>query len=206
MKGRFPWFNATSIALGFAFLYIPILLLVIYSLQRVEARDRVGGFSTKWYASLLENQAAERCRMGDDPRGAHVSHNGDDPRHAGGDHARSPRPLPWPNAVLGHDLRAACHARRHHRAVVAVAVRRHRTSTAAYGRSLIAHITFTMCYVGRRRAVRRLQDFDDSVEEAAMDLGAPPLNTFFQVDAADHCAGASCPAGCWLSRCRSTIW
>ena len=31
MKGRFSWFNATSIGLGFAFLYIPILLLIIYS-------------------------------------------------------------------------------------------------------------------------------------------------------------------------------
>ena len=43
MKGRFTWFNATSIALGFAFLYIPILLLVIYSFNEFEARDRVGG-------------------------------------------------------------------------------------------------------------------------------------------------------------------
>ncbi len=28
---RFTWFNATSLAFGFAFLYLPILLLVIYS-------------------------------------------------------------------------------------------------------------------------------------------------------------------------------
>ena len=43
MKGRFSWFNATSIALGFAFLYIPILLLGDLQLQRVEARDGMGG-------------------------------------------------------------------------------------------------------------------------------------------------------------------
>ena len=31
MSRRFSWFNVTSITIGFAFLYIPILLLVIYS-------------------------------------------------------------------------------------------------------------------------------------------------------------------------------
>ena len=28
---RFSWFNATSLTFGFAFLYLPILLLIIYS-------------------------------------------------------------------------------------------------------------------------------------------------------------------------------
>ena len=31
MNNRFSWFNVTAIVVGFAFLYIPILLLVIYS-------------------------------------------------------------------------------------------------------------------------------------------------------------------------------
>ena len=44
----------------------------------------------------------------------------------------------------------------------------------------IAHITFTMCFAAVV-VQARLQDFDKSVEEAAMDLGATPLNTFFQV-------------------------
>ena len=126
MKGRFSWFNATSIALGFAFLYIPILLLVIYSFNEFEARDRVGRLVDEVVRLSARKPGPERCRMGDDPRGAHVSHNRDDPRHAGGDHARSPRSLPRTDAVLGHDLRAARHARRYHRAVAAAAVRRHR--------------------------------------------------------------------------------
>ena len=53
---RFTWFNATSIALGFAFLYIPILLLVIYSFNESKLVTVWGGWSTKWYASLLENE------------------------------------------------------------------------------------------------------------------------------------------------------
>jgi putrescine transport system permease protein len=44
----------------------------------------------------------------------------------------------------------------------------------------LAHITFTMCYAAVV-VQARLQDFDKSVEEAAMDLGATPINTFFQV-------------------------
>ena len=44
----------------------------------------------------------------------------------------------------------------------------------------IAHITFTMCFAAVV-VQARLADFDKSVEEAAMDLGATPINTFFQV-------------------------
>ena len=57
MRGRFSWFNATSIAFGFAFLYIPIMLLVIYSFNESRLVTVWAGFSTKWYGSLLENQA-----------------------------------------------------------------------------------------------------------------------------------------------------
>ena len=46
---RFSWFNATSIALGFAFLYIPILLLVIYSFNESKLVTVWGGWSTKWF-------------------------------------------------------------------------------------------------------------------------------------------------------------
>lgn len=44
----------------------------------------------------------------------------------------------------------------------------------------IAHITFSMCYVAVV-VQSRLVTFDQSIEEAAMDLGAPPFRTFFQV-------------------------
>ena len=56
MNKRFSWFNVTAIVFGFAFLYIPILILVIYSFNDVETRDRVGRVLDKWYAGLLDNE------------------------------------------------------------------------------------------------------------------------------------------------------
>jgi putrescine transport system permease protein len=43
-----------------------------------------------------------------------------------------------------------------------------------------AHTTLTMCFV-TVVVQARLLDFDRSLEEAAMDLGCPPLKTFFTV-------------------------
>jgi putrescine transport system permease protein len=45
---------------------------------------------------------------------------------------------------------------------------------------VLAHATFTMCFAAVV-VQARLTDFDQSVEEAAMDLGASPVGTFFQV-------------------------
>ena len=45
---------------------------------------------------------------------------------------------------------------------------------------IIAHITFSMCYVAVV-VQSRLLSFDRSIEEAAMDLGATPVRTFLQV-------------------------
>jgi putrescine transport system permease protein len=56
MNNRFTWFNITSIVVGFAFLYIPILILIIYSFNESKLVTVWGGFSTKWYAGLLSNQ------------------------------------------------------------------------------------------------------------------------------------------------------
>jgi putrescine transport system permease protein len=44
----------------------------------------------------------------------------------------------------------------------------------------LAHITFTMCFVAVV-VQSRLISFDRSLEEAAMDLGATPVKTFFQI-------------------------
>jgi putrescine transport system permease protein len=44
----------------------------------------------------------------------------------------------------------------------------------------LAHISFTMCFVAVV-VQSRLVSFDRSLEEAAMDLGAPPLRTFLSV-------------------------
>ena len=42
-----------SLALGFAFLYPPIVLLVVYSFNARRLVTVWGGFSTRWYGALL---------------------------------------------------------------------------------------------------------------------------------------------------------
>jgi putrescine transport system permease protein len=179
MKTRFTWFNATSVTLGFAFLYIPILLLVIYSFNESKLVTVWGGWSTKWYASLLDNQglkdaawvtirvavisstiatilgtlaAITLVRMGRF-RGRTL--------FSGMIFA----PLVMPDVITGLSLLLL---------FVALGFDR------GFWTITLAHITFSMCYAAVV-VQARLQDFDKSVEEAAMDLGATPINTFFQV-------------------------
>ena len=57
MNRRFSWFNATSLTLGFAFLYLPMVILVIFSFNASKLVTVWAGFSTRWYGELLTNQA-----------------------------------------------------------------------------------------------------------------------------------------------------
>ena len=52
----------------------------------------------------------------------------------------------------------------------------------------LAHTTFTMCFVAVV-VQSRLLSFDRSIEEAALDLGAPPVAHLLRDHAADHRAG-----------------
>lgn len=54
---RLSWFNVTSLTLGLAFLYLPMLLLIIYSFNDSKLVTVWAGFSTKWYGELLNNDA-----------------------------------------------------------------------------------------------------------------------------------------------------
>ena len=51
------WFNVTSLTSGFAFLYLPMLILVIYSFNASKLVTVWAGFSTKWYGELIQNEA-----------------------------------------------------------------------------------------------------------------------------------------------------
>lgn len=46
----------TAVSFGYAFLYIPIVLLVLYSFNDSRLVTVWGGFSTRWYSALFENQ------------------------------------------------------------------------------------------------------------------------------------------------------
>ncbi len=52
---RRPTFLITMLCFGFAFFYIPILSMIVYSFNASRLATVWGGFSTKWYVSLLSN-------------------------------------------------------------------------------------------------------------------------------------------------------
>ena len=56
MKRGLTAFNIGSLIVGFGFLYLPILLLVIYSFNASRLVTVWGGFSTKWYSALFRDQ------------------------------------------------------------------------------------------------------------------------------------------------------
>lgn len=55
MRRAPSWFNITSLMLGLAFLYLPMVVLVIYSFNASRLVTVWGGFSTKWYAALFHD-------------------------------------------------------------------------------------------------------------------------------------------------------
>ncbi|WP_045836503.1 ABC transporter permease subunit [Hyphomicrobium sp. 99] len=179
MNKNFSWFNLTSITFGFAFLYIPILLLVIFSFNESKLVTVWAGFSTKWYSSLMQNQALKDAAWVTIRVGllsatvatilgtlaaitlVRVGRFRGQTLFSGMIFA----PLVMPEVIIGLSLLLL---------FVAMGLDR------GFWTITLAHITFTMCYAAVV-VQARLQDFDKSVEEAAMDLGATPINTFFQV-------------------------
>jgi putrescine transport system permease protein len=53
---RRPIFLFTVLCFGFAFFYIPILSMIVYSFNESRLATVWGGFSTKWYVSLFSNR------------------------------------------------------------------------------------------------------------------------------------------------------
>ena len=172
-------FNISSVVLGFAFLYLPIVLLVIYSFNESKLVTVWAGFSTKWYVSLLSNQSVldaawVTVRVGIlSATVATVLGT-----LAALTLVRFTRfrgrllfsgmvfaPLVMPEVITGLSLLLL---------FVAIGLDR------GFVTVTLAHITFTMCFVAVV-VQSRLMTFDRSLEEAAMDLGAPPVKTFFQI-------------------------
>ena len=59
MRKGLSHFNMVSVALGLSFLYLPIAILVIFSFNNVASVAAWGGWSTRWYAMLLEDGALQ---------------------------------------------------------------------------------------------------------------------------------------------------
>ncbi|NVO17746.1 MAG: ABC transporter permease subunit [Rhodoplanes sp.] len=176
---RLSRFNLVSLALGLAFLYVPILILVVYSFNGSRLVTVWGGFSTRWYAALLEDlplQEAALTSLGI----AFVSASAATVlgtlaaltlTRLGRFRGRLPfaamvyAPLVMPEVITGLSLLLLFVAVGFERGVVTVT---------------IAHTTLTLCFVAVV-VQSRLASFDRSLEEAAMDLGCPPLKTFLTV-------------------------
>jgi putrescine transport system permease protein len=179
MSRRFTWFNATALTFGFAFLYLPILLLVIYSFNASRLVTVWGGFSTRWYAELFRNQALMDAAwvtiriallsatvatiLGTLAAITLVRYGRFRGRalFTGMIYA----PMVMPEVITGLSLLLL---------FVAVGFDR------GFWTVMLAHTTLTMCFVAVV-VQSRLVAFDRSLEEAAMDLGATPLKTFLSV-------------------------
>jgi len=176
---RFTWFNATSLTLGFAFLYLPMLILIIYSFNESRLVTVWAGFSTKWYGELLHNQAFLNAAwvtlkvavisstlaavLGTMAAYAMV--------RAGRFRGRTLfsgmiyAPLVMPEVITGLSL-----------LLLFIAIGMDRGVTTI----VLAHTTFSMCYVSVVVS-SRLATFDQSLEEAALDLGCTPFDAFRSV-------------------------
>jgi len=179
MGRKLSLFNVISVALGLAFLYLPIVILVIYSFNASRLVTVWGGWSLTWYRALLSDRAMidaawaslriaalsasaatvlgtcaaiALTRMGRF-RGRLL--------FSGMVYA----PLVMPEVITGLSLLLL---------FVAFDVDR------GFWTISIAHTTLTLCFV-TVIVQSRLVSFDRSLEEAAMDLGCPPLKTFLTV-------------------------
>jgi putrescine transport system permease protein len=172
-------FNVISLALGFAFLYLPIVILVIYSFNASRLVTVWGGWSLRWYddffhdramleaalmsfrvaatsatiATLLGTLAAVALSRGERFKGRTL--------FSGMLYA----PLVMPEVITGLSL-----------LLLFVAVNAER----GFWTVTIAHTTLTLCFVAVV-VQSRLGSLDRSLEEAAMDLGCDPLRAFASV-------------------------
>jgi putrescine transport system permease protein len=179
MRKGLSFINLTALTLGLAFLYLPIVILVIYSFNASRLVTVWGGWSTRWYGALLNDgalldaafmsvriallSATLATVLGTLAAIALVRIR----RFRG----RLPfsalihAPIVMPEVITGLSL-----------LLLFVAVDLDR----GFWTVTIAHTTITMCFV--TLVVRaRLVTFDRSLEEAAMDLGSPPLRTFLTI-------------------------
>ncbi len=172
-------FNLVSLVLGIAFLYAPIVILVIYSFNASRLVVVWGGWSTQWYAALIDDEALLESAF-ISIRVAFVSATAATVLGTlaavalvrfGQFRGRLLfasmiyAPLVMPEVITGLSLLLL---------FVAISIDR------GFWTIVVAHTTMATCFV-TVVVQSRLVDFDMNLEEAAMDLGAPPLHTFLAV-------------------------
>ena len=188
MKRSF--FSTAVLGFVLAFLYIPIVLVVVYgfvpngiSMSFFGSDGQFLGFSAKWYSQIFSGHRSVdalmqsfwlsliiaglatvvSCVLGTTAGIALHRWKG---RLQSLHHALVYTPLIMPDILIGISL-----------LMLFVACR----VDCGFWTILIAHVTFCVSYVVMT-VLARLQDFDDRILEAAYDLGAGPWYTFFKVE------------------------
>jgi len=172
-------------AFGYAFLYVPILSVIVYSFNDSRLVTLWGGASLRWYRSLLHNGdilaaatlSLEIAVISATAATALGTLAGLALNRLGRFRGRTlmtgmiTSPLVMPEIITGISLLFLFISLAHwigwpaQRGAVTIA---------------ISHITFSMAYVAV--VVRsRLGSLDQSLEEAAMDLGGRPVRVFFDI-------------------------
>ena len=180
MPGR-ARFAFAVLAFGYAFLYLPIALVMVYSFNESRLVTVWAGFSTKWWSALFANEAMLDAawlslahRLVSATAAAIIG------LAAGYVLARVPRffgrtlfgslviaPMVMPEVVMGISMLL----------LFVGSERLFGWADRGFLTIAIAHITFSISFVAIV-VQARLADFDRSLEEAAMDLGATPWVTF----------------------------
>ena len=178
-------FSKLMLVLGLLFIYLPMLILVIYSFNASKLVTVWGGWSIKWYVGLLDNSQL----MGSVMRSLEIACYTAVAAVALGTLAafvltRVTRfkgrtlfgglvtaPLVMPEVITGLSLLLL---------FVAMAQMIGWPQERGIVTIWIAHTTFCAAYVAVVVSAR-LRELDLSIEEAAMDLGAKPWKVFFLI-------------------------
>lgn len=179
MKQRSSTFLYSVLSFGFAFLYVPIFVLMVYSFNDSRLATVWGGFSTRWYRALLDNQqildaallslqiaalSATLATILGALAGLALDRMG---RYRGRTlfTGMIAAPLVMPEVITGLSL-----------LLLFVSLQELIGWPASRGANTItiAHVTFSMAYVAVV-VQSRLASMDRSLEEAAMDLGGRPF-------------------------------
>src|SRR5579883_2834060 len=165
-------FNITALALGLAFLYLPVVILIIYSFNASRLVTVWGGWSLRWYAEFFNDGAMLDAAWMSLRVGATSATFATVALSRGANFAGRAlfssilyAPLVMPEVITGLSL-----------LLLFVALNAER----GFWTVTIAHTTLTMCFVAVV-VQARLGTLDQTLEEAAMDLGCGPLRAFLAV-------------------------
>jgi putrescine transport system permease protein len=185
VTARRGWFLPVAMLLGFTFLYAPIVSLIVFSFNSSKLVTVWAGFSTRWYGALLQNDqilgaawlSLKIAFMNAWLAVALGTLAGFILSRFGRFRGRSlftgmvTAPLVMPEVITGLSL-----------LLLFVAMESLIGWPAGRGVTTItiAHVTFSMAYVAVI-VQSRLASLDQSIEEAALDLGARPARVFFVI-------------------------